>query len=121
MLGHSCGYYLADKATDLRIMQDYLGHRDPRLTVIYTRVAGSRFEGLWKRVASSSTRLEEHPGHADEIDVHLRRPEGLRGGPDARNRLCDQRGPVRNLRDRCNGGDRRLQQAGRYLGPPLPD
>src|SRR5262249_31585401 len=29
MLRHSCGYYLADKATDLRIMQDYLGHRDP--------------------------------------------------------------------------------------------
>jgi len=28
MLRHSCGYYLADKATDLRIMQDYLGHRD---------------------------------------------------------------------------------------------
>ena len=48
MLRHSCGYYLADKATDLRIMQDYLGHRDPHHTVIYTRVAGSRFEGLWK-------------------------------------------------------------------------
>jgi len=40
MLRHSCGYYLADKATDLRIMQDYLGHRDPRHTVIYTRAAG---------------------------------------------------------------------------------
>ena len=48
MLRHSCGYDLADKATDLRIMQDYLGHRDPHHTVIYTRVAGSRFEGLWK-------------------------------------------------------------------------
>jgi Phage integrase family len=30
MLRHSCGYYLADKGTDLRTMQDYLGHRDPR-------------------------------------------------------------------------------------------
>ena len=30
-------------------MQDYLGHRDPRHTLHYTRVAGSRFEGLWKR------------------------------------------------------------------------
>jgi len=29
-------------------MQDYLGHRDPRHTVHYTRVAGRRFEGLWK-------------------------------------------------------------------------
>ena len=47
-LRHSCGYYLADKGTDLRTMQDYLGHRDPRHTVRYTRVAGRRFEGLWK-------------------------------------------------------------------------
>ena len=48
VLRHSCGYYLADKGTDLRTMQDYLGHRDPRHTVHYTRVAGRRFEGLWK-------------------------------------------------------------------------
>jgi type 1 fimbriae regulatory protein FimB len=47
-LRHSCGYYLADRGTDLRTMQDYLGHRDPRHTVIYTRVTGRRFEGLWK-------------------------------------------------------------------------
>jgi type 1 fimbriae regulatory protein FimB len=47
-LRHSCGYYLADRGTDLRTMQDYLGHRDPRHTVYYTRVAGRRFEGLWK-------------------------------------------------------------------------
>jgi type 1 fimbriae regulatory protein FimB len=47
-LRHSCGYYLADKGTDLRTMQDYLGHRDPRHTVHYTRAAGRRFEGLWK-------------------------------------------------------------------------
>jgi len=48
VLRHSCGYYLADKGTDLRTVQDYLGHRDPRHTVHYTRVAGRRFEGLWK-------------------------------------------------------------------------
>ena len=47
-LRHSCGYYLANKGTDLRTMQDFLGHRDPKHTVRYTRVAGSRFEGLWK-------------------------------------------------------------------------
>ena len=47
-LRHSCGYYLADKGTDLRTIQDYLGHRDPRHTVQYTRVSGRRFEGLWK-------------------------------------------------------------------------
>jgi len=33
---------------DLRLMQDYLGHRDPKHTVHYTRSAGSRFEGLWR-------------------------------------------------------------------------
>jgi type 1 fimbriae regulatory protein FimB len=47
MLRHSCGYYLADKGTDLRTMQDYLGHRDPKHTAHYTRVADHRFEGLW--------------------------------------------------------------------------
>jgi site-specific recombinase XerD len=47
MLRHSCGYYLADQGTDLRTMQDYLGHRDPKHTAYYTRVAGHRFEGLW--------------------------------------------------------------------------
>jgi site-specific recombinase XerD len=47
-LRHSCGYYLADRGTDLRTIQDYLGHRDPRHTVRYTRIAGRRFEGLWK-------------------------------------------------------------------------
>ena len=46
MLRHSCGYYLADQGTDLRTMQDYLGHRDPKHTAHYTRVAGHRF-GLW--------------------------------------------------------------------------
>ena len=48
MLRHSCGYALADKGTDLRTMQDYLGHRDPAMTVRYTRIAGRRFEGLWR-------------------------------------------------------------------------
>jgi site-specific recombinase XerD len=48
MLRHSCGYYLANTGVDLRISQDYLGHRDPKHTVRYTRVAGRRFEGLWR-------------------------------------------------------------------------
>lgn len=47
MLRHSCGFYLADQGYDLRLIQDYLGHRDPKHTVHYTRVAGSRFNGLW--------------------------------------------------------------------------
>lgn len=46
-LRHSCGFYLANRGTALRVIQDYLGHRDPRHTVHYTRVAAVRFEGLW--------------------------------------------------------------------------
>ena len=47
MLRHACGFYLANQGYDLRLIQDYLGHRDPKHTVHYTRVAGVRFEGLW--------------------------------------------------------------------------
>ncbi|MBF0374934.1 MAG: tyrosine-type recombinase/integrase [Alphaproteobacteria bacterium] len=48
MLRHSCGFTLANRGYDLRLIQDYLGHRDPKHTVHYTRVAGGRFEGLWR-------------------------------------------------------------------------
>jgi len=48
-LRHSCGFYLANKGRDLRLIQDYLGHRDPKHTVHYTRVAGHRFEGIWEK------------------------------------------------------------------------
>ena len=49
-LRHSCGYYLANRGYELRLIQDYLGHRDPKHTVHYTRIASFRFEGLWGRV-----------------------------------------------------------------------
>ena len=47
MLRHSCGFALANKGNDLRLIQDYLGHRDPRHTAHYTRTAAARFDGLW--------------------------------------------------------------------------
>ncbi len=47
MLRHSCGHALAHSGRDLRLIQDYLGHRDPRHTARYTRTAATRFEGLW--------------------------------------------------------------------------
>lgn len=47
MLRHSCGFALANRGYDLRLIQDYLGHRDPRHTAHYTRTAAKRFEGLW--------------------------------------------------------------------------
>ena len=46
-LRHTCGFNLANQGFDLRLIQDYLGHRDPKHTAHYTRVAGVRFEGLW--------------------------------------------------------------------------
>ena len=47
MLRHSCGYALANKGRDTRLIQDYLGHRNITHTQIYTRTAAVRFEGLW--------------------------------------------------------------------------
>ena len=48
MLRHSCGYALANKGCDTRVVQDYLGHRNIRHTQLYTRTAAVRFEGLWR-------------------------------------------------------------------------
>lgn len=48
MLRHACGFALANRGYDTRLIQDYLGHIDPKHTVIYTRTAAARFEGLWE-------------------------------------------------------------------------
>jgi type 1 fimbriae regulatory protein FimB len=48
MMRHSCGYALANKGRDTRLIQDWLGHRDLRYTALYTRTASVRFEGLWE-------------------------------------------------------------------------
>jgi type 1 fimbriae regulatory protein FimB len=47
MLRHSCGFHLANRGCDSRLIQDYLGHRDPRHTSHYTRTAAVRFNNLW--------------------------------------------------------------------------
>lgn len=44
-LRHSCGFALANKGYDLRLIHDYLGHRDRG---DYTHTAGRRVEGLWR-------------------------------------------------------------------------
>ena len=46
-LRHACGYYLADKRCDLRLIQDYLGHKQIQNTVRYTALNAKRFRGLW--------------------------------------------------------------------------
>jgi hypothetical protein len=57
MLRHACGYALANKGTDTRTIQDYLGHRSIQHTVRYTKLAPGRFNGLFEDwfVFSSST------------------------------------------------------------------
>lgn len=47
MLRHGCGFALADKGTDTRVIQDYLGHSQISSTVIYTRLAPGRFRNLF--------------------------------------------------------------------------
>jgi site-specific recombinase XerD len=47
MLRHACGYALADKGTDFRLMQDFLGHKNPRHTAHYTRTSPARFNRIW--------------------------------------------------------------------------
>jgi integrase len=46
-LRHSCGYYLAERGADLRLIQAYLGHREVRHTTRYVQLSPRRFEGLW--------------------------------------------------------------------------
>jgi integrase len=59
MLRHSCGFALANRGCDLRLIRDYLGHRDPRHTAHYTRTAAVRFDGLWGRRLRSPSVLRD--------------------------------------------------------------
>jgi len=47
MLRHGCGYALINKGYDVRVVQDYLGHKDIRNTAIYTRLDDKQFKGMW--------------------------------------------------------------------------
>jgi type 1 fimbriae regulatory protein FimB len=47
-LRHACGFALAHQGADTRLIQEYLGHRDIRHTVIYTAANPARFERLWR-------------------------------------------------------------------------
>ena len=42
------GYALANKGTDTRTLQAYLGHRSIQSTVRYTELAPGRFKNLWR-------------------------------------------------------------------------
>jgi integrase len=46
MLRHACGFALANKGTDTRAIQAYLGHRNLQHTVRYTELSPARFNGF---------------------------------------------------------------------------
>lgn len=48
MLRHATGFALANKGTDTRTLQAYLGHRSIQSTVRYTELASGRFKNLWR-------------------------------------------------------------------------
>lgn len=48
MLRHATGFVLANKGTDTRTLQSYLGHRSIQSTVRYTELAPDRFKNLWR-------------------------------------------------------------------------
>jgi site-specific recombinase XerD len=45
---HATGYALANRGTDTRTLQAYLGHRSIQSTVRYTELAPGRFKNLWR-------------------------------------------------------------------------
>ncbi|MEQ4958828.1 tyrosine-type DNA invertase [Enterobacter hormaechei] len=59
MLRHACGFALADRGIDTRLIQDYLGHRNIRHTVRYTASNAERFEGVW---STKNRRKKVHLG-----------------------------------------------------------
>lgn len=47
-LRHSCGFHLTNvRRIDTRRVQEYLGHRDIKHTVIYTELDGNKFNDIW--------------------------------------------------------------------------
>lgn len=51
MLRHACGFGLAERGNDTRLIQDYLGHRNIRHTVRYTAANAARFTTAWTKKA----------------------------------------------------------------------
>jgi type 1 fimbriae regulatory protein FimB len=47
MLRHACGYDLANRGNDTRLIQGFLGHQNIQHTVRYTELAPNRFDNLY--------------------------------------------------------------------------
>ncbi len=48
ILRHACGFALADRGADTRLIQDCLAHRNIQHTVRCTATNPARFEQLWR-------------------------------------------------------------------------
>ena len=48
MLRHACGYALANRGHDTRVLQAYLGHKNIQHTVRYTELSSTRFKNFWR-------------------------------------------------------------------------
>src|SRR5262245_32562800 len=106
MLRHSCGYYLADYGTDLRTMQDYLGHRDPKRTAHFTRAAprstASRGSGDSLKARGTGSRWGKFETTIGDATTHepLKRKKAeavlLRPSRSAPDRLPDLRSGTRD-------------------------
>ena len=46
MFRHAAGFALAEAGTDTRLIQDFLGHKDIKSTVIYTETSQRRLAGV---------------------------------------------------------------------------
>ena len=46
-LRHSYATHLLEAGVNLRLIQQYLGHKNIQHTVRYTELAADRFEGFW--------------------------------------------------------------------------
>src|SRR5215472_6881039 len=46
MFRHAAGFALAEEGTDTRLIQDFLGHRDIKSTVVYTATSQRRLAGV---------------------------------------------------------------------------
>jgi type 1 fimbriae regulatory protein FimB len=46
MFRHAAGFALAETGTDTRLIQDFLGHKDIKSTVIYTETSQRRLAGV---------------------------------------------------------------------------
>lgn len=47
MLRHACGFKLVNEGVDIRVIQEYLGHRSVEVTMQYTKLKEDKFMGLF--------------------------------------------------------------------------